>query len=139
MKTFNIAQSMKTKPKKPWQDTAKEAQEYRDASINRVQPGTSQLPDNLPKNVIDIPSQILSKEDIQITEAPPEKLLGMLASGSLTSTVVITAFLRRASLAQKLVSLDRFGISLLCQLLRLDKLHYRAPPRESFSPVSISR
>lgn len=92
------------KQKEPWQHTAQEAQEYRDASIARVQPEVPQLPPNLPPNVINIPGETLSQDEIQITETPPEDLLGLLASGGLTATIVTKAFLRRAGLAQKLVT-----------------------------------
>jgi amidase len=89
--------------KRPWQDIAQEAQAYRDASITRVRPDVPQLPLNLPKNVLNIPRNTLSEGEIHITEAAPENLLSMLASGELTATAVTTAFLRRAGLAQKLV------------------------------------
>ena len=98
-----MAQNVKPKQKRQWQDIAQEAQVYRDASIARVKPDVPQLSKSLPKNVVHIPRNALSEEEIRITETAPEDLLGMLASGELTATTVTTTFLRRAGLAQKLV------------------------------------
>jgi amidase len=104
----------KAKPKRPWQDIAKEAQEYRDASIARVVPGLPvafehiQLSERLPKNSIHGPSKALHPRDFKITETLPENLVKALASGELSSTDVTTAFLRRAGLAQKLVRVHEF-------------------------------
>jgi hypothetical protein len=99
-----MARVIKSKTKKRrWQDIAKEAQDYRDASIARVTPEVPHLPANLPKNVMNIPRELLSQEEAQITEAAPEVLLQLMASGQLSATAVCTAFLRRAGLAQRLV------------------------------------
>ncbi len=89
--------------KKTWEKIAREAQGHRDASISRVKPDVPHPPANLPRNVMDIPCQLLSREEIQITEAPPEELAELLRSRKLTATTVTIAFLRRAGLAQKLV------------------------------------
>ena len=92
-----------TKRKRLWQDIVQEAQQYRDASIFRVWPGLPPFSENLAKNVTKLPGTVLSQEEVRITEMPPEGLLSVLASGDLTAVAVTTAFLRRASLAQKLV------------------------------------
>lgn len=113
--SFGMAQVSKTKKKRPWRDIAREAQQYRDASIARVQPELPQLPENLPKNVTKIPGTVLYWEEIKITEMLPEDLLSALASGELTAVAVTTAFLRRASLAQKLVCFQ--GVTGLLPLL----------------------
>jgi amidase len=99
-----MAKATKGKEKRPWQDILREVQYNRDASIIRVQPSIPENSNNLPTNVLDIPSQVLNHEEIQITQIPPEDLLSRLATGELTATVVTRAFLRRAALAQKLVS-----------------------------------
>ena len=98
-----MAQTKVVKRKRPWQDIAQEARQYRDASIGRVWPDLPQLPENLAKSVIEIPGTVLSQEEVRITEMPPECLWSELASGDLSAVAVMTAFLRRASLAQKLV------------------------------------
>jgi hypothetical protein len=109
--SFDMAQASKRKKKKPWRDISREAQQYRDASIARVQPELPQLPENLPKNVTRIPGTLLACEEIKITGMLPEDLLGVLASGELTAVAVTTAFLRRAGLAQKLVCSHGFVVS----------------------------
>ncbi|KAL8767311.1 MAG: hypothetical protein Q9209_006149 [Squamulea sp. 1 TL-2023] len=87
-----------------WQDIAATAQDLRDASIVQVNPPVPDAPSDLPKNVTGIPKQVLTVDEILITEIAPEKLLSSLASGKLTSTAVVNAFLRRAGLAQKLTN-----------------------------------
>lgn len=91
--------------KRHWQDVAKEAQDYRDASINRVEPAIPAVPQVLPQDRTDVPKSLLSAEEVLITQTAPENLLNSLASGKLTSTAVVKAFLRRAGVAQALVSL----------------------------------
>ncbi|PVF95671.1 amidase [Serendipita vermifera] len=100
-----MARVVRSKAKKRgWQDIAKEAQDYRDASIARVTPEIPHPPVNLPKNVMGIPRELLSQNEIQITETVPEVLLQLMASGQLSVTTVCTAFLRRAGLAQRLTN-----------------------------------
>lgn len=81
------------------------ARQRRDASLRETLaelPGT--IPQPLPKNVTSIPQQVLSSTDFQITALQPEQLVKSLADGSLSSVSVTLAFLRRAALAQQLVS-----------------------------------
>jgi amidase len=105
-----MAQSSKRKRERPWQDIAKEAQDHREASLMKVQPGHRaafdriQFAEELPKNSMNIPGKALHPRDFQITETLPEHLVKALATGELSATDVTTAFLRRAALAQKLVS-----------------------------------
>ncbi|KAL8689337.1 MAG: hypothetical protein Q9218_004968 [Villophora microphyllina] len=87
-----------------WQETAKIAQDLRDASISRVDPPVPDVSLDLPKNVSDIPKYLLTREEVLITETPPEDLVAALASGKLTSTVVVNSFLRRAGFAQRLTN-----------------------------------
>ena len=91
--------------KRHWQDIAKEAQDYRDASINRVVPAVPEVPKDLPLDLTEIPKYLLSTEEVLLTQTAPEDLVKSLASGKITSTAVIKAFLRRAGVAQALVSL----------------------------------
>lgn len=96
-----------TKPKRPWQEVALEAQQHRDATIAVIQPEIPTLPHSLPKNVMGIPRKMLSDPEKQITSLSVNGLLDALAgrgSGERLSAVdVVNAFLRRAALAQKLV------------------------------------
>jgi hypothetical protein len=110
-----MAPSSKAKPKRPWQEIAREAQKYRDASIATF---TKEFPTNyttgksadLPKDSTDIPSGVLGKRDLQITETLPEQLVKVLATGELSATEVTTAF-----------------------------LHHRAPPRSRPCPSQRAR
>lgn len=109
MSSMKMSRTNKSKPKKPWQDVAKEAQELRDESLLRV-PGIDDVFEHdifsggLPKNVTAIPSLVLNQRDIQITDSLPEELVKILASGQLTATDVTLAFLRRAAVAQRLTN-----------------------------------
>lgn len=104
----------KLKAHRPWREIAKEAQDHRDASLAQVKPG---LPDSfnewereLETHLSDLlngavtAAKFLHPEEVRITEMLPEGLLALLASGELSATAVATAFLRRAVIAQKLVS-----------------------------------
>ena len=86
-----------------WEAIAQKTQQRRDATIALVQPP---LPDikALPLDSIPIARDILTAEEIKITESDPTTLISQLASGDLSSTTVTSAFLRRAGLAQKLVN-----------------------------------
>lgn len=86
-----------------WQHVAKTAQDLRDASISRIHPSVPDVPSGLPANVTGIPKHLLTTDEVLITETSTEGLVSSLASGELASTVVVNAFLRRASIAQKLV------------------------------------
>lgn len=93
--------------KPSWQEIAKQAQEARDASLKLVEPAISDVPAELPLDVTEIPKSLLSPEEVAITQTAAEELVVSLASGRLTSVAVITAFLRRAAIAQKLVWLSQ--------------------------------
>ena len=102
-----MAPPNKTKPKRPWQEIAKEAQDHRDASIAEV--GLCTVPTTgieYPESAEDlntIASNFLTPGDISITNTSPEMLITQLSNGSLTATDVTKAFLRRAVVAQKVV------------------------------------
>ena len=94
------------KASKSWQVVAQEAQRYRDASLAKVQPPCSDIPERPPLNVFETIRSCLPIQEVGITELAPERLLEMLRSGKLTAVTVTKAFLRRAVLAQKMVSLE---------------------------------
>lgn len=89
--------------KPSWQEIVKRAQEARDASLKLVEPAIPDVPSELPLDVTEIPKYLLSTEEAVITQTAPEELVASLASGRLKSVAVVTAFLRRAGIAQKLV------------------------------------
>lgn len=76
----------------------------RDGSLARVEPPLGPLPDPLPLNVTGVPRQLLTEEECEITETEPIALVEKISKGEYTSVAVTKAFLRRAALAQKLVS-----------------------------------
>lgn len=90
--------------KPSWQEVAKTAKEYRDASIHRVDPPVPEVLAQLPLDRTEIPKYLLTTEEVLITETQPEELVASLAAGQYTSTTVITAFLRRAGIAQALTN-----------------------------------
>ena len=92
-----------------WEDIAWYAKQHRDASLEKVVPAVPVLPKNIPLDVTKIPKEILTKEEIEITEKSTEELLPLLASGELSAAAVTQAFLRRAGVAQKLVCLATKG------------------------------
>lgn len=104
------------KHQRPWQEIAREAQSYRDASIKdqRIQPPVPAIPrpDKLPKNTFALFDDYLSKDERALTTLLPEQLLAKLAVGEVTATNVSLAFLRRAGIAQSLVC-DNFSLDSL--------------------------
>jgi hypothetical protein len=91
-------------PKPSWQESARKVQAMRDHSIEHVDPAIAALPNIHTGRVIDVPRKHLSPTEIAITESSAETLVASLATGKLTATAVTNAFLRRAAIAQKLVS-----------------------------------
>ena len=108
----------KRKAKRPWQEIAKEAEDHRRESLVKVVPGLPAAFENiqfstvLPQNSTGVPGKALHPKDFQITQRLPEELIQLMARGELSSVEVTTAFLRRAVLAQKLVSKDPFAVHL---------------------------
>lgn len=126
-----MASPGKSKTKRPWQEIAREAEDHRRESLTKVTPGLPaaceqiQFSEGLPTNSMNVTGKALHPRDFQITQKLPEELITLLASGDLTSVDVTTAFLRRAALAQKLVS---FGICSRTQasITITDKLYHGA-------------
>lgn len=95
-----------------WQEIAQDRQAHRDASIAALSPPLPALPSQLPLNVTDVPRTLLTKDEFDITECLVEQLVSRLASGTLSAVHVTNAFLRRAGLAQGLVSLGFYFVML---------------------------
>ncbi|KAI1373284.1 amidase [Hypoxylon crocopeplum] len=88
-----------------WEDVAADRQRHRDATIAEVRPPVPELrPEDVPLNTTGIPKKLLTEEEIRVTGTNVEDLVKKIASGEWTSTAVISAFLRRAGLAQKLTN-----------------------------------
>jgi amidase len=88
-----------------WQEIAQEVQDHRDRSLAEVEPPLPEIKvEDLPLNVTSIPALHLTPSEIKISETSPEKLIELLATGKLSCVEVTNAFLRRAGIAQKLVT-----------------------------------
>ncbi|KAM3084095.1 hypothetical protein ACMFMF_001451 [Clarireedia jacksonii] len=83
-----------------WQEVAKDRQRHRDETIAAVKPNIPEIAE-IPLNTLPLARQILTEQEIYITESLPEELLATLTKGDLTAVEVANAFLRRAALAQK--------------------------------------
>ena len=87
-----------------WQNVARKAQKIRDDSVQRVPGGVAELSDTLLRNVTTIPHDLLDADALKITSQNCEEILSNLRGRKTTSIAVTRAFLRRAALAEKLVS-----------------------------------
>ena len=90
--------------KPDWQAIAKKCQDHRQKTIESILPAVPDVPSRLSSNVTTLPAQLLPSEVLEVTEKSSESLLQELASGRLSSTSVVKAFLQRAGLAQKLTN-----------------------------------
>jgi len=104
--------SKQRKSQPSWQETVAKAQCHRDnslASADRdvLSAALQRIGKHFkgpPKGHLDLPGEVLQPRDVKITETLPEELVKMLASKQLTATEVTRAFLRRAVVAQTVVS-----------------------------------
>ena len=96
----------------PWKKLVAKAVAIRDNSLAKIEPPLPPLPEDLPVNVTGIPAQVLTKEEVEITEAnDATSLAAAIAGRKYTSEQVVRAFLRRAALAQKLVSSLKYSLT----------------------------
>ncbi|TVY51642.1 putative amidase [Lachnellula cervina] len=86
-----------------WQEVAADRQKYRDTTLATIQPAIPDIP-SPSLNTISIAKDVLTTEEIKITESKVEELAPQLARGELSAVTVVKAFLRRAALAQKLTN-----------------------------------
>lgn len=117
-----------------------EALATRDQSVDAVLPECS-LPDPLPSNVQGLAAQILSTEELEITECDTVALVGKLQSKEWLCEPVVKAFLKRAALAQKTVSYSsnlQPSFIEYSRLSTIDQLHHRAPLGLGHRPGSRS-
>ena len=107
-----VTPNKRQKLTRSWEEVAKEAQDYRDASLAQVKPGLPDLLEKAPECLrsnapedaaMEQARAVLLPRDVQITEMSPEDLIQALAAGELSATDVTSSFLRRAVVAQKLV------------------------------------
>jgi len=126
-------------------DTAKlisQALETRDSSLARVEPALEHIPETLPKNVTKIANEVLTAKELEITALDAPEIIKAIREKVYSCEEVTRAFLRRAALAQKLVSgRDHQPNKITTQNLNksTDKLHHRAPSRASNRACKIPR
>ncbi|CAG8950980.1 hypothetical protein HYFRA_00006377 [Hymenoscyphus fraxineus] len=99
-----MAAVITTKSGATWQEIAADRQRHRNATLAEIQPA---FPESLPDitvNTLQIAKELLTTEEIKITEATTEILAEQLANSQISAVNVIKAFLRRATLAQKLTN-----------------------------------
>lgn len=81
-----------------------QALHLRDTSVAEVQPPLFDVPNSSAKNVRRIADDVLTSEELRITSFDAPELIKLIREKSYTCEAVTRAFLRRAALAQKLVS-----------------------------------
>lgn len=101
--TWGMAPKRKRQQAATWLSFAREAQQYRDASISSMLPKMPETARSPRQNATLVPATVLSQEEMRLTELSSEALLYEIASRKITVHVVTLAFLRRAAIAQKLV------------------------------------
>ncbi len=89
-----------------WQEKAAWAQDFREKSLAKVEPALQGIPIELPLSSQNLPKLVLTEREIEITERYTVKeLLAILRERKISVEEVTRAFLRRAALAQAVVSL----------------------------------
>lgn len=96
-------------PNQSWKVIVKEAQLYRETSLATFSTSLPTLPTKLPSNVTSIPVEVLTPQELEVTSHGPEEIVALIAGGNYTSELVTRAYLRRATLAQRLVSIHEFS------------------------------
>lgn len=86
-----------------WQEAASKAKQHCEDTLAEVPGSIPHITKELTRNVTGVPGELLSKEDLKITNQNAEQLLDSLAAQRVTSVAITTAFLRQAALAQRLV------------------------------------
>jgi hypothetical protein len=115
-----------------WQEVAADRQRYRDETIAALEPALPDVKD-VPMNTIPLAKEVLTPEEIKITESTVEDLAAQLTEGKITAVEVTKAFLRRAGLAQKAVRPTPIPARNTSDN-PADKLYHRTPPPTSPHP-----
>lgn len=127
---LNILATTMTVPQYPesWQDKAAWAQAKRSASLAKVSPKLVGVPewDDLPQNSRDLPGDVLTAREIELTEGYTiTELLHHLRTRDVSVEEVTRAFLRRAALAHAAVRTHTLSHVNDSMLTNLDQLSYR--------------
>jgi len=98
-----------SQPPQSWEDKAAWARAKRTASLAKVKPKLIGIPEpnDMPQNSRDLPKDVLTPREIELTENYGIKdLLALLRERKVTVEEVTRAFLRRAALAHAAVRLE---------------------------------
>jgi amidase len=87
-----------------WEVIAKEAQSHRDNTILQLSPPAPRIPADLPKNVSNLPEQMLDSSVVSITSLLPEELISSLSLGHISAVEATSAFLQQAAVSQGLTN-----------------------------------
>jgi hypothetical protein len=120
-------------PPKSWEDKAAWARAKRAASLAKVKPKLAGIPepDALPQNSRDLPKDVLTPRELELTEDYGiTDLLTLLRERKVTVEEVTRAFLRRAALAHAAVRRE-FTLALSCRFADM----YRPTASSNFSGI----
>jgi len=115
-----------------------QAREIRDSSLGRIEPPLENIPDTLPKNVTRIANDVLTAKELEITALDAPELLKAIREKLYLCEEVTRAFLRRAALAQKLVSHTHSFPETNPLKLSRQTASQSSSPSERFSEPNIS-
>lgn len=88
-----------------WQGKATQAQVERERSLEKVEPRISSWPQTLPLRSLDMPRALLTPREVSLTENfSVAELLCKLSKREIGAEELTRAFLRRAAIAQQVVS-----------------------------------
>lgn len=121
-----------------WKAVAKGAQDYLQASIDRVRPVVQDLPHLVQAlDCSGLPKKLLSAKEVEITETSTENLVSALAKRKYNAVEVVSAFLRRAVIAQHAVLDDPSPQH--ARMTFTDQLCHRTPSRASHRACQVPR
>lgn len=89
-----------------YQPAVKKVRDYRQSTLEKVEPPLKGLPSTIPPNPQVLPAQVLTERERELTEKYEAlELVELMSSKKVTCEEVTRAFLRRAALAQEAVRL----------------------------------
>ena len=95
--------AQRVKKPEPWKELVELECARRDSTIGFADSGLPNITVPTSGSVLHIPGEVLGPLELEITETPIERLLASLASGEVSSLVVLSAFMQRARVAHRLV------------------------------------
>lgn len=109
IRAYSMPKAKGSKGRKPmkrsWQVIAQEAQDHRDSTIAGVQPLIPEFPQQRPRNVLSLAAMMNPEHEKSIEQVSIKGLLRQLAAGEISAHDITLTFLKRAAIAQSLVSI----------------------------------